>query len=894
MIDDYSTIYIENLVKSVAREIKKVLLKPETFASDDSFGKKNRKMFENWGNYLGLITLAENKPILFDTLDIKALLHEAAHKGGDALYYIVIFTTHLMPHVNDSIVFKHPNAWTNGIIAVLEEINRSVDQMLINFAIEKLHNTLGIKTIDQEPNDEESPDRNYAPHNRPIETGFLQTERETPDQICEIKEEKSESNRNKRSAPGGRADPSTAKQRNKVKDDKSNLGQQNDIMKVIKLFCENLNNPKLKGQEMRKSLETTFSEHIQHEWKKSTKLDLDSREDFKRMHELLIMRYTRWIIDSIFNYEEQFNRYEKLTIQKKKYERELNQPNYNNQEIASITDSIKKYEKQMKAIEGSIAPLKKVVMEAANSACYITAKDFEEVILTLKNDNQNKLDAIRNYAYELMKNNLRGLCLITDSFDMNKYNNTLVKNCFQEFDEEWKSKFMDFQEINYRLQKLAKNNEMGNQLQDSIDALLKEKERAENEFRIWDETWLPILTGSQELLKLKYEEKVIDKRTFSKIMTIRGFVEDMLKHTSQFFATLYHQYLLFKIKLNVNNIPDNPNNENDTKIKINCELWPDLIDFNNNYFIPVITKRYNISKEKYREKSQLNVSNDHLKALKVVKSEDMLVAISHTNSLKEDLDGEIRSKFDSLLPKAHVSNGYGQHNLAGRPNVPHNIQNNYHTKGSSMSNNPYHSKDPRYSAYNMLQGGSSGDRSMSSSGQNVDPNVHINYTHEVVRSTQKLENEICPNLMKQLLIDWENHSLSYSRHSRSTLDENFTSHLGRLINKFVVSTRRVVGVIQKDIAKEMHKFAQQGAQAFSDALNKKITEFFVTALKHCTEQMRTFCYHFFILYSQVEKLPEGQSSSKIGMMKLQIITFMYKCCEVLLIIISILIHNIVK
>ena len=43
MIDDYSTIYIENLVKSVAREIKKVLLKPETFASDDSFGKKIEK-----------------------------------------------------------------------------------------------------------------------------------------------------------------------------------------------------------------------------------------------------------------------------------------------------------------------------------------------------------------------------------------------------------------------------------------------------------------------------------------------------------------------------------------------------------------------------------------------------------------------------------------------------------------------------------------------------------------------------------------------------------------------------------------------------------------------------------------------------------------------------------
>merc|ERR1712168_514898 len=100
------------------------------------------------GNFLGMVTLERNRPILYDDLDIKSLLHEAFHKGKEAIDTVVQFVCELISHVKDSIIFKIPNAWTEGILSILDEIRRltNTDRIYLNanFAIETLFQKLAI------------------------------------------------------------------------------------------------------------------------------------------------------------------------------------------------------------------------------------------------------------------------------------------------------------------------------------------------------------------------------------------------------------------------------------------------------------------------------------------------------------------------------------------------------------------------------------------------------------------------------------------------------------------------------------------------------------------------------------------------------------------------------
>lgn len=51
----------------------------------------DRSLLKNLGHWLGMLTLARNKPILQIELDLKSLLVEAYHKGQQELLYVVPF-----------------------------------------------------------------------------------------------------------------------------------------------------------------------------------------------------------------------------------------------------------------------------------------------------------------------------------------------------------------------------------------------------------------------------------------------------------------------------------------------------------------------------------------------------------------------------------------------------------------------------------------------------------------------------------------------------------------------------------------------------------------------------------------------------------------------------------
>lgn len=60
--------------------------------SDKSMANfSDRSLLKNLGHWLGMITLAKNKPILLDDIDLKMLLVEAFNKGVQELLFTVPF-----------------------------------------------------------------------------------------------------------------------------------------------------------------------------------------------------------------------------------------------------------------------------------------------------------------------------------------------------------------------------------------------------------------------------------------------------------------------------------------------------------------------------------------------------------------------------------------------------------------------------------------------------------------------------------------------------------------------------------------------------------------------------------------------------------------------------------
>jgi CCR4-NOT transcription complex subunit 1 len=56
----------------------------------------DRSLLKNLGHWLGMLTLARNKPILQVDMDMKALLAEAYHKGQQELLYVVPFVAKVL------------------------------------------------------------------------------------------------------------------------------------------------------------------------------------------------------------------------------------------------------------------------------------------------------------------------------------------------------------------------------------------------------------------------------------------------------------------------------------------------------------------------------------------------------------------------------------------------------------------------------------------------------------------------------------------------------------------------------------------------------------------------------------------------------------------------------
>ncbi|XP_061630261.1 CCR4-NOT transcription complex subunit 1 isoform X9 [Phyllopteryx taeniolatus] len=139
--------FVKMVLTETYRNIK-VLLTSDKAAANFS----DRSLLKNLGHWLGMITLAKNKPILYTDLEIKSLLLEAYVKGQQELLYVVPFVAKVLESSLRSIVFRPQNPWTMAIMNVLAELHQEHDLKLnLKFEIEVLCKNLSLDINDLKP-----------------------------------------------------------------------------------------------------------------------------------------------------------------------------------------------------------------------------------------------------------------------------------------------------------------------------------------------------------------------------------------------------------------------------------------------------------------------------------------------------------------------------------------------------------------------------------------------------------------------------------------------------------------------------------------------------------------------------------------------------------------------
>nr|CDS20803.1 CCR4 Not complex component Not1 [Echinococcus granulosus] len=110
-----------------------------------------RGCLKSLGRFLGLLTLARNKPILHDDLSLKELILEAEEKGSVALNFVIPFISNVLRGAVDS-VFAPPSPYTMAILKVLRELYDVCDMKVqLKFEIELTCKMLGYELRDLTP-----------------------------------------------------------------------------------------------------------------------------------------------------------------------------------------------------------------------------------------------------------------------------------------------------------------------------------------------------------------------------------------------------------------------------------------------------------------------------------------------------------------------------------------------------------------------------------------------------------------------------------------------------------------------------------------------------------------------------------------------------------------------
>eukprot|EP00045_Choanoeca_perplexa_P018000 m.274387 g.274387 ORF g.274387 m.274387 type:complete len:2194 (-) comp17686_c0_seq4:641-7222(-) len=116
---------------------------------DTSSTQVDRTILKNLGVFLGLQTLARNKPVLHRDLDLKALVLYAYKHGQMSMMLLVPFVAKVLDTSQYSRIFHAPNPWLMGMLGLFKELHSIPDlKIALKFEVEVLCKSLKLSIDD--------------------------------------------------------------------------------------------------------------------------------------------------------------------------------------------------------------------------------------------------------------------------------------------------------------------------------------------------------------------------------------------------------------------------------------------------------------------------------------------------------------------------------------------------------------------------------------------------------------------------------------------------------------------------------------------------------------------------------------------------------------------------
>ncbi|CAI5737719.1 unnamed protein product [Peronospora farinosa] len=152
---NYHTVYLILIEKLVRPELEREILKRTLqntrkllTSGTITTNSQQRSLLKNLGSWLGVFTLARNKPLLQRDLDLKELLYVGYETGH--LIAVTPFVAKILEGCKKSKIFKPPNPWVMGLIHAMSEIYDVPDLKLnLKFEIEVLFKSFKLNVEDQ-------------------------------------------------------------------------------------------------------------------------------------------------------------------------------------------------------------------------------------------------------------------------------------------------------------------------------------------------------------------------------------------------------------------------------------------------------------------------------------------------------------------------------------------------------------------------------------------------------------------------------------------------------------------------------------------------------------------------------------------------------------------------
>ncbi|CAH0481315.1 unnamed protein product [Peronospora belbahrii] len=152
---NYHTVYLIFVEKLVRPELEREILKRTLqntrkllTSGTITTNSQQRSLLKNLGSWLGVFTLARNKPLLQRDLDLKELLYAGYETGH--LIAVTPFVAKILEGCKKSKIFKPPNPWVMGLIHAMSEIYDVPDLKLnLKFEIEVLFKSFKLNVEDQ-------------------------------------------------------------------------------------------------------------------------------------------------------------------------------------------------------------------------------------------------------------------------------------------------------------------------------------------------------------------------------------------------------------------------------------------------------------------------------------------------------------------------------------------------------------------------------------------------------------------------------------------------------------------------------------------------------------------------------------------------------------------------